>query len=132
MKTTYRSVLSFAFTAVLVVGIAGCYSVDRLKVTHVTQQQTPEGKDVVVEGTYILKSVPKAIIGLNVTTEGPISEGAVKRTSPRGHNHVVVSAGQGKFVLDLIITESGWLHVSFYPMDHGEALETTNIDSVSP
>lgn len=131
MKTTYRSVLSFAFTAMLVVGIAGCYSVDQLKVTHVTQQKTPEGKDVVVEGTYILKSVPKAIIGLNVTTE--VTQGAaVGPTFPRGHNLIVVSAGQGKFVLDLIITESGWLHVSFYPMDHGEALETTNIDRVSP
>jgi hypothetical protein len=116
---------------VLVVGIAGCYSVDRLKVTHVTQLQTPEGKDIQVEGTYILKSVPKAIIGLNVTTEGT-QGAAVGPTFPRGHNLIVVSAGQGKFVLDLIITESGWLHVSFYPMDHGEALDTKNIDRVSP
>jgi hypothetical protein len=111
-----------------VAGIADRYPVDRLDVAQVTQHQTPEGKDVVVEGTYILKSVPKARIALSVTTDGPIADGAL----PQGHNYTVVSSGQGKFVLDLIITGSGSLHVSFYPMDHGEAFGTTNIDHVSP
>jgi hypothetical protein len=68
-----------------------------------------------VRGTYKLVSQEKALLMVNLTTEGRSHESHPSLAQQK----IIVEKGEGSFVLQFHLWEEGMPHVSFYPINGG-------------
>jgi beta-lactamase regulating signal transducer with metallopeptidase domain len=88
------------------------------------------GNTYEVKGTYKLLSQDKAILAVHVMTEGRPREqhsGApTEKHSPLPNQTMIVEKGEGSFTLQIHLSTSGLIHVSFYPLQGGSGFAAAN------